>query len=173
MFRSINILRFVAAGAIVAFCTAEAAALPIVRPPSPPGVGGAGKPPAGGRNSKKSKKASDPLDAAIKDLKDAEKDLGSKDNSAASRLTRSAAQIVSDQNKAAKQARERAGESGNVTKEQKDHLKTRITALDAILKDIRTAEKEIAARKADDAKTAIQSAITGLEGLTGGKKKKK
>jgi hypothetical protein len=173
MFHSINALRLLAAVAIVAFCAAEAAALPTIRPPSPPAPGGAGKPPAGGRKPSNKKKTADPLDAAIKDLKDAEKDLDSKDGSPASRLTRSAEQVVSNQAKLARQARDQAADSGTATKEQKEHIKTRISALDGILKDIRSAEKEITARKADDAKSAIQSAITGLEGLTGAGKKKK
>jgi hypothetical protein len=168
MFRSRTGLRAVAAAAVVALGAAEAAALPIVRPPTR-APGGVHQPAAGGRKHKT--KTTDPLDAAIKDLQKAEKDLGSEDRSAASKLTRSAEQIVNNQLQAARQARDRAAESGTATKEQRDELKARIAALNPILKDIRTAGKEIAARKSDEAKTAIQSAITGLEALTGGKKK--
>src|SRR5206468_2742008 len=70
-------------------------------------------------------------------------------------------------------ARSQAAESETATKEQRDHLKARVTALDAVLKDIRNAEKEIAARKTDDAKASVKAAIAGLEGLTGHEPKKK
>lgn len=134
-------------------------------------AGGQGGGNRGGKH--KSTKPTDPLEAAVKDLKDAEKDLGSKEASHAGKLTRSAQQIVGDQLKLARQARDRAADSGTATREQREHLKARVSALDGIVKDIKTAEKEITAKKADDAKSAIQSAISGLEGLTGSEKKKK
>ena len=165
-------MRASAAGVVVAFCTSEAVALPIIRPPTPAGAG-VHRPAAGGRNGgrrNRKPKTADPLEAAVKDLKQAEKDLD--DRSAAGRLTRSAETIVSNQHQAARQARDRAAESGTATKEQRDHFRSRASALDAILKDIRTAERNITARKTDEAKAAIQAAITGLEALTGGHKKK-
>ena len=88
-------------------------------------------------------------------------------------MTRSAEQIVSNQAQLAHKAKSQAAENGNATREQKDHLKARVTALDAVLKDVRSAGKEIAARKTDDAKASVKSAIAGLEGLTGHEPKKK
>ena len=86
-----------------------------------------------------------------------DKDLEAKKSGEASQLTRTAEQIVSQ---ASKQA---SGKGGDADKAK---------SLDAVLKDIREAEKQIANRKPDDASTAIKSAITGLEALTGAKKKK-
>jgi hypothetical protein len=161
----------IAAAALLAFGAGEAFALPLIRPPLPPGA--AGRPPAGNKNKAKGKKPADPLEAAVKDLQAAEKDLESKDTAKASQMTRSAEQIVSNQDQLAHKARSQAAESGNATKEQKDHLKARVTALDAVLKDVRNAEKEIAARKTDDARSSVKAAIAGLEGLTGHEPKKK
>jgi hypothetical protein len=162
MFRSHNILRLLCTAAAVAFGTAELAAEPAN--PAAPGMKNGGK--------TKGQKASDPLDGAIKDLQEAEKVLDAKDGSAA-KHAKSAAKIVGDQDTSTKQARDRAAENSNVPKEDRERLKARVTALNSILKDIRTAEKEIAAHKTDAAKTAIQSAITGLGGLTGTVRKKK
>jgi hypothetical protein len=97
-----------------------------------------------------------PLDVAIKDLKQADKDLEAKKSSEASQLTHIAEQIVSQVSKQAN------GQGGDKEKGK---------SLDAVLKDIREAEKQIGNRKPDDASTAIKSAITGLEALTGAKKK--
>lgn len=157
MFRFSTTVRLIAACGLLAFVASQADAIP--------GTKGGGKRGNG--------KSIDPLDAAIKDLKEAEKELGSKEGSNATKLARSAEQIVSEQLKQARQARDRAADSGTATKEQREHIKARITALDAVVKDIKTAENGIAAKKTDDAKSAIQSAITGLEGLTGGENKKK
>jgi hypothetical protein len=161
MCRFHHAFRLLAVCGLLALLAAQADALP--------GVKGGGN--RGGKH--KNTKPTDPLDAAVKELREAEKELGSKEGSKAGKLTRSARQIVSDQLHQARQARDRAADSGTVAKEQREHIKARVSALDAVVKDIRTAEKEIAAKKADDAKTAIQSAIGGLEGLTGGGKKKK
>ena len=171
MFRSSHILRLIAAAALLAFGATEALALPVIRPPLP--GGSVKKPPSGNRNKGKGKKAADPLEAAIKDLQAAEKDLESADTAKARQMTKSAEQIVGNQDQLAHKARSQAVESGTATKEQKDHLKARVTALDAVLKDIRNAEKEIAARKTDDAKASAKAAIAGLEGLTGHEPKKK
>jgi len=163
MFRLCNLLRLVIACGFLAFVAGQADALPGVKAPT------------GGHNGKnKNAKPTDPLESAIKDLTQAEKDLDAKDGSAG-RLTKSAEQIVSGQEQQAKQARDQALERGTATKEQKEHLKARITALEAVLKDIRSAHKAIGAHKTEDAKSSLQSAVTGLEGLTGGgggKKKK-
>jgi hypothetical protein len=99
-----------------------------------------------------------PLDNAIKALKAAEKDVGDKKLTPASEATHAAENIVRDQAKAAHQPETQGGD------------KTKAAALDAVLKDIKDAEGKIAARKPDDAATSLKSAITGLEGLTGGKK---
>jgi len=170
MSRSRNLLRLIAAVALLAFGAGEAFALPVIRPPVP---GGAGKPAGGNKNKNKGKKSADPLEAAVKDLQAAEKDLESRETAKASQMTRSAEQVVGNQDQLAHKARSQAAENGNATKEQKDHLKARVTALDAVLKDIRNAEKEIASRKTDDAKASVKSAIAGLEGLTGHEPKKK
>jgi hypothetical protein len=159
MFR--HTLRLLAACGLLAFVAAQADAVS--------GVKGGGN--RGGKH--RSTKPTDPLEAAVKDLREAEKELGSKEGSKAGKLTRSAQQIVGNQLTLTRQARDRAADGGTATKEQREHIKARVSALDAVVKDIKTAEKEIAAKKADDAKTAIQSAITALEGLTGGEKKKK
>ena len=160
MFRFGNVLRLVVGCGLLAMLATQADAFPGAR--------------GGGHNGKnKNTQPTDPLDAAVKDLTQAEKDLDAKDGSAG-RLTKSAEQIVSTQEQQAKQARDQALERGTATKEQKEHFKTRISALGAVLKDIRGAEKAIAGRKTEDAKSSLQSAIAGLEGLTGkgGEKKK-
>jgi len=155
-----NQLRLAGALTLLAFVAGSAGASPTM--------------PKGGHNNKNnSAKPTDPLDSAIKDLQEAEKALDSKDShSTASQKTHSADQIVAAQDAAAKQARDRMIEQG-APKEQRDHIKARVTALDAVLKDIHTAERDIASKKADDAKTAIKAAIAGLEGLAGGGEKKK
>jgi hypothetical protein len=157
MFRFANALRLLAACGLLAFVAAPADAVPGAK--------------GGGRH--KNSKPTNPLDAAIKDLKEAEKEIGSKEGSSASKLTHSAETIVSEQLQQTRQARDRAMDNSNSTKEQRDQLKARVKSLDGVVKDIKTAVKEIAAKKNDDAKTAIQSAISGLEGLTGGGEKKK
>jgi len=158
-----NTLRLLAACGLLAFVATQAEGLPRLKQPG-----------GGNHNGNKHKgaKPTDPLDAAVKDLKEAEKELGSKEGTGAGKLTHSAGQVVGEQLKQARLARDRAADSGNATKEQRDHWKARITGLDGVVKDIKTAEKEIAAKKTDAAKTAIQSAITGLEGLTGAETKK-
>jgi hypothetical protein len=108
------------------------------------------------RSNNNKGKQGGPLDTAIKDLKQADKDLEAKKSSEASQLTHAAEQIVSQ---ASRQANGQGGD--------KDKGKS----LDAVWKDIREAERQIGNRKFDDASTAIKSAITGLEGLTGAKKK--
>jgi hypothetical protein len=170
MSRSSTLLRLIAAAALLAFGATEALALPAIRPPLPPGVA-LKKPPTG--NKGKSKKPAGPLEAALKDLRAAETDLESADTAKAGQMTRSAEQIVATQSQLAHKARSQAAENGNATREQKDQLKARVTALDAVLKDVRSAGKEIAARKTDDAKASVKAAIAGLEGLTGHEPKKK
>jgi hypothetical protein len=144
------------AAVVLALAASDAAAFPAIGGANPPkpGVGQQGK----GRGGKKNNKGKQggPLDAAIKDLKQADKDLEAKKSSQASQLTHAAEQIVSQ---ASKQAH---GQGGDADKGK---------SLDAVLKDIREAEKQIANRKPDDASTAIKSAITALEGLSGAKKK--
>jgi hypothetical protein len=153
MLSSRNMLRLAGALTVVAFFAGTAGAVP-------------GLPHAGNHKNKNSK-PTDPLDTAIKDLQAAEKALDSKDHSAASQKTHSADTIVAGASTAAKQTRDRLIENG-APKDQKEQIKARVTALDAALKDIHTAEKEIAAKKTDEAKTALAAAITALQGLTGG-----
>jgi hypothetical protein len=160
MFSTSNMLRLTGAFTLLAFFAGSAVALPGI----PKG--------GGGNHNKHNTKATDPLDSAIKDLQEAEKSLGTKEWSNASQKTRSAEQIVSAQDTSAKQARDKMIENG-APKEQRDHIKARVTALDGVIKDIHTAEKNISAKKVDDAVTAIKAAISGLEGLTGGGEKKK
>jgi hypothetical protein len=155
MFLPRLLVHLTVAVAILALAASEVDAFPAIGGATPPkpGAGQQGKRPKG---NKKGKQAG-PFDTAIKDLKEADKELEAKKSAEASQMTRNAEQIVSQ---ASKQANGQGGD--------KDKGK----ALDAVLKDIREAEKQIAARKPDDASTAIKSAITGLEGLTGAKKKK-
>lgn len=153
--------------AIVALAASDVDALPQIggaipkRPgvgtPPKPGAGQQGKRRPGNNNNKGKNQQGGPIETAIKDLRSAEKDLEAKKSAEASQMTRAAEQIVSQ---ASKQANGQGGD------------KDRGKALDTILKDIREAEKQIANRKPDDASTAIKSAITGLEALTGVKKKK-
>ena len=70
--------------------------------------------------------------------------------------------LVVDQQ--AKAAKGKDGKGGN---------KERSDALGAILKDIKDAEKQIAARKSADATTALQVAVAKLETMMGGKGKGK
>jgi hypothetical protein len=159
---SANILRLIAVAGSLALVAPEALALPVPRPPMPPkpGVQQPGQPakPRGRSNKNKNTKPQNPLETAVKDLEAAEKDIDGKNLSAASTKTRAAEQIVDQQAKAAK------GKDGN---------KDRADALGAILKDIKEAEKQIAARKSADATTALQGAVAGLETLIGGKGKAK
>jgi len=142
MFRCLNALRLVAVFGLLAFAASNALA---AKP------GGKNKNP--GNHSQ-----GGPLDNAIKALKTAESNVGEKKLTAASEATHAAENIVRDQAKAAHQPEKQGGD------------KSRATALDAVLKDIKDAEGKIAARKPDDATTSLKSAIDGLEGLTGAKK---
>ncbi|HJZ93405.1 MAG TPA: hypothetical protein VKE40_21185 [Gemmataceae bacterium] len=162
---SANIVRLIAVAGALALVAPEAVALPVPRPPMPskPGVQQPGQPakPKGRSNKNKNSKPQNPLETAVKDLEAAEKDIDGKNFSDASSMTKSAEQIVDQQAKAAKG---KDGKGGN---------KDRADALGAILKDIKEAQKQIAARKSADATTALQGAVAGLETLIGGKGKGK
>jgi uncharacterized protein YukE len=151
-------LRLVAALSLFGFSVVGAEAFPSVH----------------AQGNKNKTKPVDPLTTAIKDLQDAQKAVESKDNTSASQKTHNADSIVANADTVAKQTRDRLIENG-APKDQRDQIKARVTALNDVLKDIHTAEKNIAAKKTDDAVTALKSAIAGLEGLTGsgGEKKKK
>ena len=88
----------------------------------------------------------------------AEKELDGKTLTDAKAKVSAAQGIVDQQEKQAK------GKGGD---------KDRASALDAVLRDIKAAAKDINARKTGDAKGSLQSAITGLEALTGKGKDKK
>lgn len=145
MFLSRHIIHLSAVLAVVALTACDIEAFPTIK--------GGGQ----HRNNSKSKNQGGPIDAAIKDLKQADKDLESKNNSNASQMTRAAEQIVSA---FAQQAHDRGAG------------KERTKALDAALKDIHSAQKHFAAKKTDEASTSIKSAISGLEGLVNQEKKK-
>lgn len=137
---------------LLALTAGPVAAFPGIRPAMP--RPGAGRPAMHRPNNRQAAPAS-PFQTAIQDLKAAEKDLADKNNAAADQKTRAAQQIVDQQTK---MARAPGGD------------KDRAGALEAVMKDIREAERQIAARKPDDATTALKAAAAGLEALAGKKK---
>lgn len=184
-----NCLHLVAAVAILVLWADDMAAAPRGRPnlPIPGGFGkggGARRPAArAGQRPRRGRgnapKPVDPLTVAVKDLQAAEKDVESNHKNA-TQMTQAAEQIVHNQELGIRQARQQALENTNVPKNVRDMMKARADALASVLKDIRTAKKELAARKTIEAKAALAAAITGLEALTdkgnakdGGEKKKK
>jgi hypothetical protein len=138
----INIsLRLIAACAALAIFAGGLNAFPNVKP-------------AKGKNNKKPGAAMGPIPTAIKDLQAAQKNLDDKKFTIASEAMHAAEDIVKNQAQIAKQPEKQGGD------------KAKAETLKGVIKDIKDAEGQIAARKSDEASKAIKSAISALEGLT-------
>ncbi|HEX3148312.1 MAG TPA: hypothetical protein VHR66_09535 [Gemmataceae bacterium] len=140
MCRSTMSLRLITACAMLAIFVAGANAFPNVKTKQ-------------GKNNKNTSAASGPIPTAIKDLQAAQKSLDDKKFTPASEAVHAAETIVKNQAQSAKQPEKQGGD------------KAKATTLEGILKDIKDAEGQIAARKVDEASKAIKSAISALEGL--------
>lgn len=137
-------LRLIAACAVLAIFAGGLSAFPNVKP------AGGNK----GKNNKNMAKNAGPIPTAIKDLQAAQKNLDDKKWTTASEAMHAAEDIVKNQAQIAKQPEKQGGD------------KAKAETLKGVIKDIKDAEGQIAARKPDEAAKAIKSAISGLEGLS-------